>query len=71
MLQIHGYKKIDADLCLPTMRAAVEQQLDLIALGKAEFDDVLLHFTHLFQKKFDYFEKCIPLMDQLFEVPSA
>jgi len=53
------------------MRAAVEQQLDLIALGKAEFDDVLLHFTHLFQKKFDYFEKSITLMDQLFEVSPA
>lgn len=56
------------DLCLPTMRAAVEQQLDLIAQGQAEFGDVLLHFIDLFRRKFVYFEQNVNQMDGLFEV---
>ncbi len=59
------------DLCLPTMRAAVEQQLDLIAQGKAKYEDVLLHFIDLFRRKFVYFEKNIGLMDELFEVSGS
>ena len=49
------------------MRSAVEQQLNLIALGKADYDSVLSHTLEIFKLKFHYFVKNISNMDQLFE----
>lgn len=64
---IHGYHKIDPDLCSPTMRAALETQLDLIAKGVEEYEHVVDHFVRVFLGKFQYFEKKIGKMDDLFE----
>ncbi len=65
---VHGYQKIDPDLVHPQMRSAVEEQLDLIALGKANFRSVLKHTLEVFKLKFLYFVKNIEGMDHLFEV---
>ena len=65
---LFSFCQIDPELVLPTMRSAVEKQLNLIAVGKAVFDAVLRHTLGVFRDKFVYFVKSIEAMDQLFEV---
>jgi len=60
--------QIDIDLVKPTMRAAVEEQLNLIAHGKADFNAVLGHTIDTFTAKFKYFVEHVQAMDELFEV---
>ena len=50
------------------MRAAIEEQLNLIAHGRADFNAVVRHAADTFLRKFRYFVENILAMDELFEV---
>ncbi|CAH8847266.1 unnamed protein product [Trichobilharzia szidati] len=65
---VHGYQTIDAELVLPHMRKAVEEQLNHIARGHAKYDLVLQFVLAIFAAKYRYFVENINAMDQLFEV---
>lgn len=67
-MKTKNFFQIDIELVLPTMRSAVEKQLNLIAQGKAYFDDVLKHALNIFCLKFKFFVENICGMDELFEV---
>jgi len=64
---IHGYKRIDPELCLPTMRAQVEKTLSMIADGKADYLEASRHLLRIFRAKYLYFIYSIAQMDMLFE----
>lgn len=64
---IHGYQRVDPELIQPTMRADVEKQLDLIAKGKADYEQMKNHTLEVFRQKYSNFVLNINLVDALFE----
>ncbi|VDN02066.1 unnamed protein product [Thelazia callipaeda] len=59
---IHGYLKIDSELILPTMRAEIENHLNLIAKGRADFYSIRDHVLEIYRLKFIYFVENITLI---------
>lgn len=56
---------------LPTIRSAVEKQLNLIAQGKADFRQVLGHTLDIFKRKFHYFVDSIAGKGCPFSTPGS
>jgi hypothetical protein len=67
----HGYHRIDAELVLPRVRAAIEHMCDLVAAGRAEPDAVLDHALSVFSRKFQFYAEQIAVMDGLFEASES
>jgi DNA topoisomerase-3 len=65
---VHGYHRIDPDLVMPKVRAAIERECNMIAAGKARKETVLQHALEIFQQKFVYFVSKVAFMDTLFQV---
>jgi len=66
-----AYASIDEELALPTVRAHIEKQLDLIAEGKADKNAVVSQALMQIKAKFIHFEKNIAIVDNLFEASFA
>jgi DNA topoisomerase III len=52
---VHGYIKIDPDLVLPDVRAAIESYCNYIAKGQASKEEVVKYSLSNFKQKFAYF----------------
>jgi DNA topoisomerase-3 len=71
---VAGYDAVDPELASPFTRKAVENQLDLIATGKADHAEVVRHALEQFALKYAHFVKNVDAVDSLFELkfdPSA
>uniref|UniRef100_A0A7S1THE9 DNA topoisomerase n=1 Tax=Compsopogon caeruleus TaxID=31354 RepID=A0A7S1THE9_9RHOD len=63
----HGYHRIDPDLVLPKIRAHIEKEIKRVAKGEAACADVIFNALSNFKAKFQYFERKMGMMDELFE----
>lgn len=64
---VHGYRRIDAELCKPDVRSAIEHFCNMIARGEASKTDVLEHSLKIFEAKFQHLVSNISKMESLFE----
>lgn len=54
---IMGYRDVDAELVSAELRSNIEKNVDLIAKGKADYENVLESVLKIFQQKFEYFKE--------------
>ena len=66
LVLVQGYHQIDSSLVLPQVRADIEGQCNRIAKGEMDKDAVIQKALDIFEKKFQFFVKCIDRMDILF-----
>ncbi|CAL5988892.1 DNA_topoisomerase [Hexamita inflata] len=64
---INGLKIIDKELVSPKLRAGMEADMNLVAIGKIKKEAMLAEQLDKYLMKFRFFKQNIALMDQLFE----
>eukprot|EP01130_Rhizamoeba_saxonica_P013804 TRINITY_DN5929_c0_g1_i1.p1 TRINITY_DN5929_c0_g1~~TRINITY_DN5929_c0_g1_i1.p1 ORF type:complete len:835 (+),score=135.02 TRINITY_DN5929_c0_g1_i1:53-2506(+) len=64
---VHGYQRIDPELVLPRVRAAIEEYISYIAIGSSDYEEVVGYSIGIFREKFLYLSNNINKMDELFE----
>lgn len=65
---VKGYCEIDPELVLPQIRANIEKSCELLAQGKADFNQVVNHVLKIFKAKFEYFKLSIGTMERLINI---
>lgn len=65
---VKGYCEIDPELALPQVRSNIEKSCELIAKGKADFNQVINHVLKVFKAKFVHFKLSVGLMERLLNI---
>lgn len=63
---VSGYKAVDESLVSPDLRSSIEKSCADIALGKSNFDQVVMNVADIFKQKFLEFKKNVSKMDAFF-----
>jgi len=64
---IHGFQLVDNELVIHRVRGNIEAMCTLISQGQAQCEQVVYHVLKVFREKFQFYEKNVELIDQLFE----
>ena len=65
---VKGYCEIDPELVLPKVRSNIERSCEMIAKGRADFNNVVSHVLTIFKNKFEYFRLSIGVMEKLLTI---
>lgn len=67
---VKGYCDIDPELVLPQVRSNIERSCEMVAKGKADFEQVVQHVLKIFKAKFQYFKLSIGTLEKLLTILS-
>lgn len=65
---VKGYCEIDPELVMPQVRSNIEKSCELVAQGKADFNQVVNHVLKIFKDKFNYFKLSVGTMERLLNI---
>lgn len=65
---VKGYCEIDPELVMPQVRSNIERSCELVAKGKADFQQVTDHVLSIFRDKFNYFKLSVGTMERILHI---
>lgn len=65
---VKGYCEIDPELVLPKVRSNIEKSCELVAKGRADFNQVVSHVLNIFKEKFNFFKLSVGTMERLLNI---